>query len=231
MLDRHSHATGKQVKSKTKKIRVLVVDDHDLVRSGLISLLDHEEDLCVVGEACNGLEAIGKIPTVSPDVVMMDLKMPVIDGTEATAKIAQDYPQVRILVVSHLEHEAYIKRVIQLGASGFVMKSRAIEDLKEAIRVVHGGGRFISSPFAIPVDLTTGESDPEMPDVSLTCREQQVLRLIAAGRSTKQIAAELWISEQTVDFYEANLYEKVGVSDRRGLLQYAQRRNLMITDS
>ena len=224
----------KRLKLKGKKIRVLVVDDHDMVRSGLIALLDHDDEITVVGEASNGLEAISKVAVLFPDVVLMDIKMQVIDGVEATTTITRDHPGARVLIVTHLEHEAYIKRMMKLGASGYIVKSRAIEDLKRGIRMVHDGGRFISAPYA---DLLVGPVGDEGPcpegnnEVSLTPREHQVLQLLVSGCSILEIVAELQIDERTVEFYEANLFEKLGVDDRCGLVQFAQKQNLMDTES
>jgi len=215
---------------KNNTIRVLIVDDHDLVRSGLAALLEHDDEIIVVGEANNGLEAISKVGVLFPDVVLMDIKMPVIDGLEATTSITRDYPGVRVLIVTHFEHEAYIKRMMKLGASGFIVKSRAIEDLKRAIRMVHSGGRFISAPYADSLVETVDDAEPcpeEKDEVTLTLREQQVLHLVASGRSTPEIVTELQIDARTVQFYEENLFEKLGVPDRCGLAQYARKQNLM----
>jgi DNA-binding NarL/FixJ family response regulator len=213
--------------SGKKKIRLVVVDDHELSRVGLKALLSREGDMEVVGEAADGNSGIGVVRAMTPDVVLMDIKMPGLDGIEATRRLAEEHPGVRVIAVTHLEHEAYVRRMMQVGASGFVLKSRAMEDLKKAVRSAHAGNRFVSPPLAhaLSLDKTTPSvgSTIEAKEVSLTAREQQVLRLVASGRSAKEIAVELGIKERMVEFYEANLNQKVGVPDRGGLLRYAQR--------
>jgi two-component system nitrate/nitrite response regulator NarL len=210
--------------SEQQHIRVLVVDDHDLVRAGLIALLGHEQDIVIVGDACNGVEAREKVAVLLPDVVLMDINMPAMDGVDATTRITKDHPGVRVLVVTHLEHEEYVKKIMRSGASGYVLKNCAAEELKQAVRTVHAGGQFFS-PWVLKVmmdNTAAGSSAGEtVKGVSLTPREREVLQLVASGNSNQEIAASLRISVRTVEFHRANLIEKIGARDAISLVRFA----------
>jgi DNA-binding NarL/FixJ family response regulator len=207
---------------------VLVVDDHDLVRAGLAELLNYEEDIRVVGLASNGLDALEKVKSLSPDVVLMDLRMPVMDGFEATTRISRERPGVRVLAVTHLEDVEYIKRIMGLGASGVVLKSSAVDELKQSIRVVHEGKQFLSplvSRALSPEPPSTPQVSPD--EVTLTPRECEVLRLIASGNSNQGVADALRISVRTVEFHRANLNEKLGAHDTASLIKCAIQKGLI----
>jgi len=215
--------------SQREKIRVLVVDDHDLVRGGLISLLAQEDDIQVVAEASNGLDALDKVATFKPDVVLMDVRMPFMDGIETTSRIVQNFPHVRVLGVSQLDHEEYARRMLKAGAGGYVLKSRAAEDLKKAIRDVHATGRYSSAP--VDADHTAehaGETDVK--EVSLTNREREVLRLVASGCSNQKIADTLAVGVKTIEFHMANLIEKIGSRDVDSLVRYAREHHIIGLD-
>ncbi len=210
--------------SEKERIRVLVVDDHDLVRAGLIALLGHERDITVVGDASNGVEASEKVNILLPDVVLMDINMPAMDGVDATAKITREHPSVRVLVVTHLEHEEYVKRIMRSGASGYVLKNCAADELKQAVRTVHAGGQFFS-PWVVKMMIDGSQAGPASEavckGVSLTPREREVLQRVASGHSNIAIATQLGISVRTVEFHRANLIEKIGARDAISLVRFA----------
>jgi len=219
------------VKHEGTKIRILVVDDHDLVRSGLAALLSYDEHFDVVGEASNGLEAMEKVKAVLPDVVLMDIRMPAMDGFDATAQISKEYPGVRVLAVTHLEHDEYVKRVMRLGASGVVLKSCAVDELKQSIRTVHGGGQFLSPLISkIRESRTSAVPLDAVRKVTLTPREREVLQLIASGSSNQEAADVLHISVRTVEFYRANLIEKTNARDGPSLVRYALEEKIISID-
>ena len=209
----------------SRKIRILVVDDHDLVRRGLIALLEQEEDISVVGEACDGLEARNKTSAFSPDIVLMDAKMPGVDGFAATATITKEFPGVKVLVVTHLGEE-YARRFLSSGASGYVSKSRAAQELRHAIREVYAGRQYCSP--SLPAEVI-GRGDAKA--MALTSRELEVLRLIADGQTDRKISTGLGISLQVVQFHKANLMEKTGAKDGAGLVRYAAEQHIVGADS
>lgn len=206
-----------------KKIRVLVVDDHDQVRGKLISLLTPEKDIQVVGGACHGGEALQKTRDLAPDVVLMDVKMSVMDGIEATREITSLYPHVRVLALSQHDQDEYVRRMMRSGASGYVLKSYAAEELKPAIRIVHAGGHYFSAAFAggQTADLRAEKSVTEPGEPVLTRTEREVLSHLASRLSTGQIADILHVEVRSVEFHKANLIEKTGAKDADGLIRYA----------
>lgn len=214
------------------KIRVLVVDDYDLVRGKLISLLIHEPDIIVVGGACHGREALQKISALEPNVVLMDVRMPIMDGIEATARIVSDYPNVRVLGLSQIDQDEYINRMIKAGARGYVLKSYAAEELRPAIRTVHAGGHYYSAAIAREgTEPDSGEgSEVDDRPAALTPTEQEVLRLLVSRRSSRQIAEILHVDVRSVEFHKANLIEKTGTKDADGLIQYAISHNIVSLD-
>ncbi len=214
-------------------IRVLVVDDHDLVRAGLIALLNHEKDICIVGEAKGGPEACEKVRALAPDVVLMDINMPGLEGIEATALVAHEHPAVKVLAVTHLDHEEYMRKIMESGASGCISKSCAAEELKQAIRNVHAGGEFfsVSAGRELP-DAPGSESSMETRrPVDLTPRETQVIQLVVTGSTSEEIAVDLGISARTVEFHRANIKEKTGARDAISLVRWALRNNIITFDA
>lgn len=215
------------------RIRVVVVDDHDLVRSGLVALLSQEDDILVVGEAGNGLEGRNVVATHHPHIVLMDAKMPVMDGVTATVMIMKEFPCTKVIMVTHLANDAYVRKFMRSGASGYVPKSCAVQELKHAIREVYAGRQYCSTTVApMPLEIRTGPG-PAKPgnDILLTPRERDVLRLVASGKTNLEIGELLQISVRTVEFHRANLLEKLGAKDAITLVRSAIERHLIQLES
>jgi DNA-binding NarL/FixJ family response regulator len=199
---------------------VLVVDDHPIVREGVIALVDRQPDMVVVGEAGSGREAIARFRELRPDVALVDLRLPDLDGLEVTAAICADWPSSRILVLSTYDGDEDIHQALRAGARGYLRKEALREDLVAAVRAVHAGRRFIPAEVAMRL--------AERPPASeLTARERDVLRLIVEGRSNKEIAAALGLTEGTVKGYVNTMLAKLGASDRTQAAITALRRGLV----
>ena len=189
------------------KIRILVVDDHHVVRQGLVALINSVEDMEVVGEAADGQKGVDLHRQHSPDVTIMDLRLPVLGGVEAIQAIRRVSPQARIIVLTTFDGDENIYRALQAGARGYLLKDMFGDELMDAIRVVHSGKTRI--PPVVAQRLAERMGGPD-----LTTRELEVLRLIVAGNSNKEIGNQLHISEATVKTHINNLLGKLGVSDR-----------------
>jgi len=213
------------------KIGVLLVDDHTLVRKGLRSLLEGEEGMEVLGEAQDGREAIQKVEELHPDVVLMDIAMPVLNGLEATRQIKKRFPEVRVVALTMHAAEEYIFRILRAGASGYVVKQAAPAELVSAIEVVYRGDSFLSPSISSKVVEEYIRQAELMAEADgydrLTGRERQVLQLIAEGHPNREIAELLHISATTVASHRAHLMEKLGIHSTAGLTQYAVRRGLV----
>ncbi|WP_299415581.1 response regulator transcription factor [Acaryochloris sp. IP29b_bin.148] len=195
-------------------IRVMLVDDQGIVREGLSSLLTTKPDLEIVGEAENGQVAVERALELQPDIILMDMRMPVMDGVAATQAIRQQAPEINILVLTTFDDEEYVSQAMHLGAKGYLLKDTPSDELAEAIRAVHKGythlgpGLFEKMMAAPP----TVDSPPELEE--LTPREQEVLALIAAGQSNREIAEALFISERTVKNHVNSILKRLDVRDR-----------------
>jgi DNA-binding NarL/FixJ family response regulator len=199
-------------------IRVLVVDDQRLVRAGFCMLLEAEDDLEVVGEASDGLEAVAAVDELRPDVVLMDVRMPNLDGVEATARIVQAHPDTRVLVLTTFDLDEYLFAALRAGASGFLLKDTPPEQLVEAIRIV-AHGEALLAPSVTKRVIEAFATAPAPPPSNagfgdLTDREHVVLRLVAKGLSNAEIAHELYLSETTVKTHVGRVLMKLGVRDR-----------------
>lgn len=203
-------------------IKILLVDDQNLIRQGLRALLELEPDLEVVGEAENGREALDLIPQVRPDVVLMDMRMPVMDGAIATLEIQKHYTYVKVLVLTTFDDDEYVAAAMQNGAMGYLLKDTPSEELAAAIRAVQKGYTQLGPGIAqklltqFPSNPTTSNNSPVPPPSlsELTPREKEVLKLIANGASNREIAQSLYISEGTVKNYVTNILNRLGLRDR-----------------
>lgn len=215
-------------------IRVVIVDDHDIVRSGLRMLLMAETDIEIVGEAGNGREALQKVEELHPDLVIMDLQMPDMNGIEATRKIKDLHPECAVLALTIHEDEQYFFQMLAAGASGYVPKRAAPDDLVWAIRVVHSGHVFLYPSMAsvLVVDYLSRieAGDAEANTDSLTDREREVLTLIAEGLLNRDIAERLSISVKTVERHRENIMNKLNLHSRTELVKYAIRKGLIDLD-
>ncbi|WP_341976127.1 response regulator transcription factor [Microbacterium sp. LTA6] len=193
-------------------IRVIVADDHPIVRSGIVGLLALDDGLEVVGEASDGLEAVELVRTLRPDVVLMDLRMPRLSGAEATARITEELPGVRVLVLTTYESDDDILGAIEAGASGYLLKAAPQEEIVAGIRSVAEGHTVLAPSIAATLVTRMRTDRVERPQLSP--RELDVLRLVALGRSNPEIARELFIGEATVKTHLLHAFEKLEVSDR-----------------
>lgn len=208
-------------------IRILIVDDHDLVREGIRTMLQQEPGLQVVGEVGDGQQAVRAVRELRPDVVLMDLNLPGgLGGLEATEAILADFPATKVIVLTQYEHREYIKRALRIGARGYLLKSSASQQLKEAIRAVHQGLRYLHPLVADElVDLVShGESLESASDLErLTRRERQVFKLLAEGATSREIARYLGVSLKTAVTHRTNLMAKLDVHSRAELIKLALR--------
>ncbi len=201
-------------------IRVVIVDDHAVVRSGLQSLLDTAEGITVVGAATDGSEAIEVVGSATPDVVLMDLSMPGVDGVEATAAITQAHPEVAVVVLTSFSEPSRITAALEAGAIGYQLKDAAPDDLIAAVRAAAAGGAPLD-PRAARV-LLDRRAPAAQGMAALSAREQEVLRLVTAGLANKQIARRLGIAERTVKAHLTNIFGRIGVTDRTQAALWAQ---------
>jgi DNA-binding NarL/FixJ family response regulator len=201
-------------------IRVMIVDDHAVVRSGLRSLLETAEDIDVVGAAADGSEAIELVAGAAPDVVLMDLSMPGVDGVEATATITQAYPEVAVVVLTSFSEPSRITAALEAGAIGYQLKDAAPDDLIAAVRAAAAGGAPLD-PRAARV-LLDRRPPAAQGMAALSSREQEVLQLVTSGLANKQIARRLGIAERTVKAHLTNIFGRIGVTDRTQAALWAQ---------
>jgi DNA-binding NarL/FixJ family response regulator len=215
------------------EITVLVAEDHTIVRKGICSLIDGKADIRVIGEAEDGREAIEKTEALTPDVVLMDITMPRLNGLEATRQIKKRLPQVKILALTMYTNEEYILQVIQAGASGYVVKQAAPAELISAIHAVYRGDSFLSPAISKTIiDEYLKHTAPNAPaeHEKLTDREREVLQLIAEGHSNREIADKLRVSIKTVGVHRTNLMEKLGCHNVTDLVKYALRKGIIRLD-
>jgi DNA-binding NarL/FixJ family response regulator len=214
-----------------QKIRVLVVDDHTIVRDGICALLALVGDIEVVGEAVNGSEALKMVAQLQPDVVLMDIAMPIMGGLEATRRITREFPKTKVLVITQHDDKEYVFPVLESGASGLISKAAASSELASGIRSVNKGDSFLSPSVAKLLvenyQQTAGERNHQDPYNQLTEREREVLKLLAEGFSTQEMADMLVITRKTVEGHKTNLMTKLGIHNRIDLVKYALRRGII----
>lgn len=211
------------------QISVLIADDHTIVRSGVRLLLEAESDIRVVGEALNGREALELAEALQPDVVLMDITMPELDGLEATKQLKSRFPNINVLVLTMHRSDDYFFEMLKAGASGYILKGAKTSELINAVRIVQQGEVFLYPSMTQKLvqgylQLADWESEGEP---SLSPREKEIFRLLAEGYSNKEIAEKLVISPSTVHSHRGNLMDKLGLGNRRELIQYARKRGLI----
>lgn len=219
-----------------KKIRVVLADDHVMLRSGLKLLLNGQTDIEVVGEASDGAEAVSKAAELKPDVLLLDITMPNMGGIDALRTIKEKIPSIFILILTMHENEAYLLEALKAGASGYILKKAADNELMSAIRAVYNGEVFIPSSltrFVVEEMVSGGVSREESVDngqEQLSPRELEVLTLIAQGYTNQQIADRLYLSVKTVETYKARVMEKLSLGSRVELVRYALQHGLLSKD-
>jgi DNA-binding NarL/FixJ family response regulator len=211
-------------------IRILIADDHGVVAEGLKHLVEAEADMEVVACVGDGREAVQLARDAQPDVVLMDLSMPELNGADATRAILQRDPKCRVIVLSMYAQREYVRRALKAGAAGYVVKRSAAKEVVEAIRAVHAGQRYLSPRVADVVleDYSDDKQDDRL--ARLSAREREVLQLLAEGRTGAEIAQRLSLSQKTVETYRARLVEKLGIRDLAGLVRFAIQRGLVSLD-
>jgi len=202
-------------------IRIVIADDHQLVRAGIRRILDEDSDFEIVGEASDGKQALELIDETKPDVILLDVAMPGLDGVEAMRRLAKLKPQTHVVIVTMYADEHHAARLLRMGALGYVVKDAAPSELAEAIRTVHAGKRFVSQSLREALALRFVDSPEREPIDSLTNREFQVLRCLVTGANHREIAEELDISIKTVDAHRLNLLAKLGLRNNTELTKFA----------
>jgi len=200
-------------------IKIILADDHRIFRKGLKSLLSEKENIEVLAEADNGDEALEAARKYKPEIVIMDIAMPKMDGIEATRQIRDRFPDTEVVILSMHAKKAYIDQVLKAGAKGYVLKDSDEENLLSAINTVHNGGYYLDSPIA-----------DQVLSAPLSEREREVLRLLAEGHSNQEVADTLYISRKTVENHRANIVRKTGIQGQVGLTKYAARIGLIDLD-
>lgn len=214
-----------------QKIRVMVVDDHTIVRDGIQSLLSLTPDIEVVGEAVNGREALEIAQKLLPDVIIMDISMPIMDGIEATRRLHKELPEVKVIILTQYEDSEHVFPIIEAGACGFISKIAASSELISGIRSVHRGDSYLSPSIArlLVESHQQGGSSRRIYDPynQLTDREREIFKLLAEGHTTQEIAQLLVISPKTVEGHKTNLMAKLDLHNRVDLVKYALRKGII----
>jgi two-component system, NarL family, invasion response regulator UvrY len=202
-------------------IRVLIADDHAVVRQGLKQIIGDTPEMLVAGEATNGQEVLDRVRAETWDVVVLDISMPDRSGLDILKQLRSERPKLPVLVLSMYSEDQYAMRVLKAGASGYLTKDSAADELVKAIRKVLSGGRYVSPLLAEKMAFEIGDDSSRLPHEKLSDREFQVLRMIAAGKSVKEIAAELSLSVKTVSTYRGRMMEKMNLRTNAELIHYA----------
>ncbi|MGZ4135863.1 MAG: response regulator [Tumebacillaceae bacterium] len=210
-------------------IRVLLCDDHTILRDGLRNLLNSESDIEVVGEAADGRQAIEQVQLVNPDVVIMDINMPNLNGVEAVELLTAERPELHILILTMFNHDEYLYRTIRAGARGYLLKDAPVSEVVDAIRTVMSGGSVLNAKMTNTLLNTYREQKNEEESTErLSPREHEVLTALVQGLSNKEIADKLFISETTVKLHISNIFKKLGVKSRSQAIMHAVREKLVV---
>lgn len=211
-----------------KKLRLVLADDHALVRAGIRLLIENLRNVEVVGEASNGLEALELIEVTSPDIAMVDLGMPHLNGIGIAERTAKDFPSVKVIILSIHRDEEFVMHAFRVGAAGYIVKDAATAELSAAINAVAGGNLYLSPMISgTLIASSLGRATPIQRQEPLTIRQREVLRLIVEGRTMKEIAVSLNLSIKTVEAHRAQMTERLGIRDVPGLVRYAMRIGLV----
>jgi DNA-binding NarL/FixJ family response regulator len=213
-------AVSEATMNTSSPIRILTVDDHPVLREGIAAVLGSETDMVIVAEASNGREAVEHFRTHRPDITLMDLQMPIMNGTDAIVAIRKEFPDARIIVLTTYSGDVLADRALKAGAYGYLLKSMLRKELTETIRIVHGGKRRV--PPEIAVEMAEHHTDDD-----LTEREIEVLRQVAAGNANKIVADHLTISEETVKAHLRSIFSKLGANDRTHAVTIALKRGII----
>lgn len=218
----------------TRRLRVFIADDHAVLRAGLRMLIDAQPDMQVAGEAEDGEEALRQVVRLRPDIALVDISMPRLDGLEALQQLRAAAPEVRVLILSMYDDEGYLRRALECGAAGYILKKAADTELMAALRAVARGEVYIYPSLThLLVNRYLGrvEEMPSEPSPDrLSERELEVLRLLAAGYTSQQVGNQLALSAKTIDTYKARMMEKLGLRNRAELVRYALRHGLLTPD-
>jgi DNA-binding NarL/FixJ family response regulator len=212
---------------KIDSLKVLLVDDHALFRQGMRALLDNIQGIEIIGEAGDGREAISMVRSLAPNLVLMDISMPELNGLEATAQIISENKKVRVMLLSMNANEEFVVQAFKAGASGYLLKNSSLEELNDAIANVAQGGTYISPAISRHLAAFIREPVKESPLEGLTSRQREILQLLAEGYTNSQIAAKLHISVKTVETHRSRLMQKLGIHDVPGLVRFAIRMGLV----
>ncbi|CAN5751865.1 response regulator transcription factor [soil metagenome] len=213
-------------------IQLVIADNHTLVRAGFRSLVEELDGIEVIGEAENGRDVLQLIETLKPQIVLMDIAMPEMNGLEATARIAREFPQVRVLILSMHANEEYVYQALRSGASGYLLKDSGTEELELALRAIARGETYLCPAVSkyVVSDYVRRLSEDQTPLDQITPRQREILQLIAEGKSTKVIAELLYISTKTVETHRTQLMNRLDIHDIAGLVRYAIRIGLVVLE-
>lgn len=207
------------------KIRLLIADDHQLFREGLVNLLSDTNDIEIIGQACNGKEAIEMAEKLTPEIVIMDIGMPIYNGIEAASIIKKKFPEMKIIALSMHSEKHYVKEMLEAGASGYLFKNCTYQQLIEGIHTVNAGKKYLSDTITevlIHDYLNkTEDTKPELPNLPLSPRETEILKLFASGKTTKEIADQLFVSIKTIGTHKQHILEKLELKSTTDLVKYA----------
>ncbi|MDB6024308.1 MAG: putative NarL family two-component response regulator [Verrucomicrobiales bacterium] len=213
--------TSKKAQKKIPTIKVLVVDDHRIVREGIRSSLSHYPFIKIVGEAADGREALRKVETLLPDIALMDIDMPRMDGLTAIGIISKKFPKTRVITLTMHENKDYVLLIVRAGGKGYVLKDTSSDQLARAIRSVHQGEAFFSPSVSRVLQEYIQSDERPKPRVTLTDREIAILSSISAGKTTKEIATQLNLSDRTIETYRARIRRKIHARNTAEMMKYA----------
>lgn len=213
-------------------IQLVIADNHTLVRAGFRSLVEDIDGVEVIGEAENGREALRLVETLRPQIVLMDIAMPEMNGLEATARITREFPKVRVIILSMHANEEYVYQALRSGASGYLLKDSGTAELELALRAIARGETYLCPAVSkyVVTDYVRRLSQDQNPLDQITPRQREILQLIAEGKSTKDIADTLYISNKTVETHRAQLMDRLDIHDIAGLVRYAIRTGLVVLE-